>query len=240
MKKYMLYCLIALIVAGCAGAPAPSGARTVQSAGAAKPDTGTAPIEDENAVDDEVLDYLEEVALSGFEFGEAPEVAYKWTHDIDVSVSGALTQADRTVIDDVIADLNDLIAPRRVNLVPDGGDVTVWYGPSEEFSNRLSSYTPGNLGYFSIRFGRDYSIQSATILIASEIDVAARAHLLREELTQSLGFFQDSRQDPLSIFQQKWTLTQDYSELDRAIIPLLYDARVKPGMSPKQVIGIFS
>ncbi|HYF77618.1 MAG TPA: DUF2927 domain-containing protein [Symbiobacteriaceae bacterium] len=271
MKKYIYYCLMALLLAGCTGAPTapgrvatrPARVETKAPADKAPADTtkssapaekfladttkSSAPAEKvpadtakSSAPDDEVLKYLEEVALSGFEFGSAPEVVYKWTHDVDISVSGDLTEADRIAIDKTMKDLNELIAPRQVNLVPEGGDITIWYGPSKEFSKRLPSYTPGNMGYFSIRYGRDYSIQSATILIASELDVAARTHLVREELTQSFGFFQDSRQDPLSIFQQDWTITQTYSELDRAIIPLLYDERVKPGMSPDSVLAMFS
>ena len=257
MQKYIYYCLIALLLAGCTGAPAARGSATAQPARAETKAPAQNPRADESkpsapaekapaettkssAPDDEVLNYLEEIALSGFEFGSAPEVAYKWTHDVDISVSGDLAEADRVAIEQTIKDLNELIAPRQVNLVQAGGDITIWYGPSKEFSKRLPSYTPGNLGYFSIRYGGDYSIQSATILIASEIEIAARAHLVREELTQSFGFFQDSRQDPLSIFQQNWTLTQTYSELDRAIIPLLYDNRVKPGMSAEQVLAIFS
>lgn len=273
MKKYIYYCLIALLLTGCATAPMAPSAKMTRPASVEKsastsragnmadtskddqmapldkaapsttvekvPDT-TAPqsADAPTAPDEEVLAYLEEVALSGFEFGDAPEVAYKWTHDVDISVSGDLKQADRDAIAQTIEDLNELIAPRQVSLVPAGGDITIWYGPSDDFAERLPSYTPGNMGYFSIRYGRDYSIQSSTILIASDLDSAARTHLLREELTQSFGFFQDSRQDPLSIFQQAWTMTQTYSELDRAIIPLLYDVRVKPGMSAKQVLAI--
>lgn len=245
MKKYIYYCLIALLLAGCTGAPTAQGPAVTRPARveAASPSDTSKAVDSSPAApapDNEVLDYFEDVALSGFEFGSAPEVAYKWTHDVDVSVSGDLTQADRTTIDQVIEDLNELIAPRQVHLVPEGGDITIWYGPSKEFKQRLSSYTPGNMGYFSIGYGRDYSIQSATILIASDVESAARTHLVREELTQSFGFFQDSRQDPLSIFQQDWTLTQTYSKLDRAIIPLLYDERVKPGMSGKQVLAVFS
>ena len=49
-----------------------------------------------------------------------------------------------------------------------------------------------------------------------------KKHLLREELTQSLGFFNDSWLYPESIFYQGWTDVTEYSEMDKEIIKMLY------------------
>ena len=48
-------------------------------------------------------------------------------------------------------------------------------------------------------------------------------HLLREELTQSLGLFNDSYKYPESIFYQDWTTTTEYAQIDRELIDMLYN-----------------
>ena len=48
-------------------------------------------------------------------------------------------------------------------------------------------------------------------------------HLLREELTQALGFPNDSYKYEDSIFQQRWTEVTEYSILDKEIIRLHYN-----------------
>ena len=47
-------------------------------------------------------------------------------------------------------------------------------------------------------------------------------HLLREELTQSLGLGKDSFKYPNSIFQSSWTQTLNYLKIDKDVIRLLY------------------
>ena len=219
-----------MLVAGC-GAPtratvtAPVRGEETQSEKQAAP----------TAVDEEALSYLDEVALSGFEFGSAPHVVYKWTQDIQVSVSGAPGESDRLALNSVISDLNELISPIRISQVSAGGDITIYYGPDTEFPRRLSGYTPGNRGYFEVEYSRRYNLQHSDIVISTNVDAAARAHLVREELTQSLGMFQDSWRQKESMFYQGWTMTSRYSDLDKAVIRTLYDPRIQPGMTRDEV-----
>jgi hypothetical protein len=59
------------------------------------------------------------------------------------------------------------------------------------------------------------------IIRAKEDD--AQKHLLREELTQSLGLFNDSYKYDNSIFYQGWTTTTEYAPIDRELIDMLYN-----------------
>ena len=60
-------------------------------------------------------------------------------------------------------------------------------------------------------------------------------HLLREELTQSLGLGQDSEKYLNSIFQINWTTTSSYSQIDKDIIRLLYHPNMKVGLNENEV-----
>lgn len=244
MKHYIVLLLAVLLITGCAAAPVPATAKTAAAPRGARTREAAPPVSTPD--DDELaestaekdLGYLYEVALSGFEFGSAPSVVYKWTHDVEIRVEGEPTEGDKQALNSVISDLNELVAPLKVTMVPDGGDITVYYGDDSEFPRRLPGYTPGNRGYFEVSYGATHAILGADILISTQVDAAARAHLLREELTQSFGFFQDSWVDKESIFYQGWTTTQQYAERDREIIRMLYDTRIRPGMSRSKVAAI--
>jgi hypothetical protein len=54
-------------------------------------------------------------------------------------------------------------------------------------------------------------------------DETSHKHLLREELTQSLGLFNDSWEYPESIFYQGWTTTTEFAPIDRELIDMLYN-----------------
>ena len=80
--------------------------------------------------------------------------------------------------------------------------------------------------------------RSASILISSaDITQKERSHLIREELTQSLGLMNDSNKYKDSIFYQEWTDIAEYSEIDKAVIKLLYQKKIEPGMSKEQVLN---
>jgi hypothetical protein len=62
--------------------------------------------------------------------------------------------------------------------------------------------------------------------------------LLREELTQSLRLINDSYIYPDSIFQQDWTDTTWFTEIDRKIIHALYMHEIVPGMTVAEARNI--
>ncbi len=64
-------------------------------------------------------------------------------------------------------------------------------------------------------------------------------HLLREELTQSLGLARDSPEFPESIFQQSFsTKTTEYATIDRDLIRLLYHKEMKIGLDRDQTCEV--
>jgi hypothetical protein len=54
-------------------------------------------------------------------------------------------------------------------------------------------------------------------------DTQAQRSILREELTQSLGLYNDSWKYPNSIFYQGGNDVTEYSDLDKEIIQMLYN-----------------
>ena len=96
---------------------------------------------------------------------------------------------------------------------------------------------PVNLGFFWVNWRRSGEIFRANILITTEgVTPQERAHLIREELTQSLGLMRDSNRYPESIFFQGWTDVTRYTDLDKAVIEILYRPEIRLNMTRAQAL----
>jgi len=142
----------------------------------------------------------------------------------------------------VITELNDLVSKSvTLSLIEDddNSNIEMYFAPESKFAAIYPDYVSGNSGYFTILGDGLGNIYNAEILIASEgITQQERSHLIREELTQALGIFKDAWLYPESIFYQGWTYTTEYAPIDRSVISLLYDSRLRSGMTKSQVRNV--
>jgi hypothetical protein len=193
-----------------------------------------------NTYSEEDLDYFFEVAL-GCEYGDSQPLIHKWTQDIKIKINGTPTDEDLNSLKQVIAELNYLLSDVSLDIVTDNHNIDIHFVPVEQFESILPGYVPENVGFFTVWWDSDGVIYKAVILIASDtVDQKKRSHLIREELTQSLGIMKDSYRYEDSIFYQGWTDTTNYSTIDRKIISLLYDSRIQSEMTEEQVISALS
>lgn len=186
----------------------------------------------------EELEYFTEIAL-GAEFGDEIPVIKKWTDDIHIKINGEPTARDLETLHDIVNDLNELINGIKVKIVESKENLTITFSPESDFAEIDPNYVPINYGFFWALWHDDnFVIYDASILVSSaDITQRERSHLIREELTQSLGLMNDSNKYKNSIFYQKWTDVTEFSEMDRAVIKLLYLKKIKPGMSKEQVLN---
>jgi hypothetical protein len=186
-----------------------------------------------------VVSYFFEVAI-GAEFGNSDAVIKKWESPIRINVYGQPTAADWETLRAVIADLRELAPTLDIELTDVAPNLELYFVPEREFKDYEPNYQPLNMGFFWVWWDEN-TINRARVLIASEeITQAERSHLIREELTQALGLMQDSDRYPDSIFFRKWTETNRYSNLDRAIIALLYRPEIRPGMTQQDILRLIN
>ena len=189
----------------------------------------------------EEIDYFLEIAL-GAEFGDEIPVIKKWNKNIRIKIEGEPTIEDLEIINDIISDLNELVSCIKIKLVEKKENLTITFSPESDFGSIDQNYIPTNYGFFWALWHDDnYVIYNANILVSSvDITQNERSHLIREELTQSLGLMNDSDKYKDSIFYQEWTDFTEFCEIDRAVIKLLYQKKVKPGMSKEQVLKVLN
>lgn len=192
------------------------------------------------AYTNEQLDYLLEVAI-GTEFGDASNSIKKWIENVYIKVYGSTTLEDMQTLQKVVSELNELIDPIEITIVSDTqtdqkSNIDIYFVPEKEFAQYEPNYRPLNYGFFWV-WWRDHVIYRSRIMISTEgVTQVERSHLIREELTQSLGLMIDSSLYPDSIFFEGWTQTLEYAPIDRLLIEMLYQPEIMPGMTITTVI----
>jgi len=160
------------------------------------------------------------------EFSGKMEKPFKWTKDMKIYVD----KTDQNYLVDelnrIVNELNLLIDPIQIKVVnsKDQANYFIYFGYYKDFEKKYnvvnSNLLESNWGFFEI-YPNNTGIMYVDVIRTKEIE--AQKHLLREELTQSLGLLNDSWKYPQSIFYQGWTTTTEYSSIDKEIIKMLYN-----------------
>jgi hypothetical protein len=173
---------------------------------------------------EETKNYFKEIAF-GREFDEESNVLYKWKTDILIYVDGEKLGYLMDELNKVIKELNDIIIPIEIKIVKSKkeSNFVVYFGDHLTFHKRYRLFSPEllehNMGYFELYYGSGVMY----VELYRNTDKISHKHLIREELTQSIGLVNDSYLYPESIFYQGWTKTLEYSKIDKELIELLYN-----------------
>jgi hypothetical protein len=185
-----------------------------------------------SAYQNEVITYFQEVAL-GFEFGTATEVTRKWQSEMRIFIGGSPDAELTHELQSIVTEINSLTTDGfTISTTLDSlhSNCYIFFGSAPEFVERhqpAASVIGNNWGLFFIFFDGENKLYRALVFVdIHRANKAEQKHLLREELTQSLGLAKDSPRYFDSIFQESWTTTTSYSAIDKDLIRLLYH----PGM----------
>lgn len=216
LKKVLLFCLATVLLSRCDNDEAPSRL---------------------TPYDIDIIEYFCEIAL-GLEFGGGPEVTRKWKNEMRVFVGGNKTPALLDELNSIIAEVNTLATDGfTIRMTADSLDMNyyIFLGSADTYVKiypSLAGLVEHNWGLFSISWNGANQIYAGNMYVDTERANDAEAkHLLREELTQSLGLAKDSMRYPESIFQTEWTTTAAYAEIDEQLIRLLYHPQMKTGVA---------
>lgn len=171
----------------------------------------------------ESIEYFKEVTL-GREFEADGNTLIRWTTNMKIYVEGQNVPYLNEELTKIVSELNGIINPIEIEVVtdPSVANMTIYFGSYTQFyktrPNEDLSLLESNWGLF--RVGDNFGYMYVDITRANEQE---QKHLLREELTQSLGLVNDSQKYPESIFYQEWTSTTEYAPIDVVLIDMLYN-----------------
>jgi hypothetical protein len=194
------------------------------------------------AYDESVIELFTQIAL-GFEYGGATEITRKWTNEMKIYVGGQKTSELMNELSDIVTEINALATDGfSVSIVTDTlqSNYYIFFGSGTDYAEKFpssSSLVTDNWGLFSVYWDAAEQIYRGHMYVdVVRANPAEEKHLLREELTQSLGLAKDTNSDLYlnSIFQAKWTTTTEYADIDKDLIRLLYHPDMQIGLSEAQ------
>ena len=207
--------------------------------GCAKEDSAEPTLDD---YDMEVISYFQEIIL-GFEFGGASEVTRRWETPMKMFVGGRPTSEHKNELTQIIGEINALVTTDFVvEQVSDSlqSNYYVYFGSGTDYARlfpKQANLVSANYGLFRIYWNGAQELNRGHMYVdILRATAEEQLHLLREELTQSLGLPKDSERYRASIFQQSFsTKTTNYAQIDEDIIRLLYHPTMQTNLNDLQV-----
>jgi len=191
-----------------------------------------------------IIDYFKDIVL-GFEFGGASKITRKWNRELKIFVGGEPNAELMEELEKITMEINDLATDNfKVSIVSDSvrSNYYIFFGSGTEYAKiypSQSNLITSNLALFWLFWNNRNQFTSGHMYVdVTKADPTAQKHLLREELTQSLGLARDSPKYLESIFQLEWTTTTEYTSLDKDLIRLLYHPDMSIGLNEAQVDAV--
>lgn len=192
-----------------------------------------------------LVDYFQLVAL-GSEYGNDLPLVKKWKVPMQLYVNDQSNTTLMTELVSIIEELNGLFIDGFQIVMTDdslAANYHVFLGEVDAYKRKYPSVAHligENRGLFTIQSDEKFNITSGHMFVETKAGIALRyqKHILREELTQSLGLPNDIKYYAESIFYEKWTDIQKYSDLDKETIRLLYHPRMVSKVGSRGAISI--
>jgi hypothetical protein len=187
--------------------------------------------------EDILRSYYQEIATSSeFISGNSSNKfnPIKWNKDVKIFVKGKYDSVAHSELLKVISELNELIDSIEIIVVKqeDEANLIAFFGLCTDYDKIEPAAIPSsgkNYGLAAIyddgkhiNRGSFYVDVIRCGWVDNENIVPLKKHIVREELTQSLGLLNDSMKYPESIFYEGWSLTTEFSELDKQVIQYHY------------------
>jgi len=177
--------------------------------------------------DTSIVSYLNEIT-SGAEHGYS-KTKVKFKKDVYLIIQGNCDEELRLETIKVIDELNELITSINFYITDDIGiaNVRLYFGSPSEYV-KINPFCVSLIDHswgLAFMFPKYNQIDMSLAFVDTErtSNNSQRKHILREEITQSLGFGNDSYRYPESIFYQGWTEVHEYSDIDKEVIKMFYN-----------------
>jgi hypothetical protein len=173
---------------------------------------------------DSIVEYYNEIAGKS-EYGDSNNAFYKWKGDVKIFFDFDNSDSLKEYTKPIIKELNELIDPINILIVDNKKDanVFIYFSSFSEYKKKCYITVNGNFLGFVCSTKYQSRIYNSYIFINENLSGIELKSVLREEITQSLGFSNDSWKYSNSIFYQGGNNENKFSELDKEIIKLHYN-----------------
>ena len=191
-----------------------------------------------------LIDLFVSIALDS-EYGSNLPLVKKWIEPMKILVTGDKDSLLMYELSDIIVELNSYFTDGfYIKQVSENEEHNfhIFLGDGEDYAQMYpeqASYVDTNAGLFRFSTDADLNITYGHMYVDVDRNVRdINMHLLREELTQSLGLPMDIKYYSNSIFYVEASRVQSYSDYDIEVIRLLYHPSVTSGIGETNVRSI--
>jgi len=173
---------------------------------------------------DYVIEYYNEITKKS-EYG-SEHGGIKWKNDVKIYLEGDTASDEvKNEIDLILKDLNELIETINISIVNNKADANsfLYIGDFDTFKSKYNINVSGGIVGYATLFRYKNIVVKSGIFISNKISGIELKSVLREEITQSLGFTNDSWLYPDSIFYEGTNRQCKFSDLDKKIIKQHYN-----------------
>lgn len=186
------------------------------------------------------LDYFSDIAFEPPEYGNSSPVIYRWDGDLRINITGEPEYSDIDAVLSAMEELKGRTGNISLSLSDSDANVIVYVGQEGPILDYLeindTSYSHG--GFFFWTRDDTFTVNRSVIAISRDYySATVRANNLRYGLAYVLGLHGLSSLYPDSIFYTHYAAVDHYSDLDRALVGMLYDDRVKSGMTKDEALA---
>jgi len=199
-----------------------------------------------NEYETELIDYFKEIALNS-EYDDSPKKILKWNKSMVLFIFKDKEYKNQMrVINKTITNINKIVSDGfKIELTNDilKSNSMLFLGRRENIEALNPEFFDGIDGEFaglaSVEFEfENYEIEKVEIFIDIGQPFNLQECAILEEITQSIGLMNDSERYNNSVFYENKThdsiLTNKYSKMDKDVIKLLYNPKMKSGLNIKQ------
>jgi len=152
-------------------------------------------------------------------------------------IEGTPTNADLQTVDKVLGELSDLTNLVFVQINDISATIDIHFKPVATFPSFIPNFVSevGVTGSAQFYSDHQFTIFDARVAMDTAVSQFERDHATREELTQVLGFTNDTFDEFDSIFHQFPNGVTEFSASDRNVIATMYTTGLTAGMTPAQI-----
>lgn len=181
------------------------------------------------------------------EFGNQEIGVKKWETDLRIFLNNPEQTTLVEEFNRIIQEINALSATVKLKRVfsKSEANYVIFFSDRDtyaRFEPGASDFLEGNFGLFWLRWNSDLIIDQGSMYVDVERtqDIACQKHILREELTQSLGMMNDHDGEKNSIFQKQWNCTTTYTDFDKKLIRFFLGKNIKPAMNLDKLVAFLN
>ncbi len=178
----------------------------------------------------DAVEYFLEIAI-----WEGYGLVMRWETPINVQIGGNYTDEDYNNIIDHLDIFNAMGCFPPISVVESDANMLIYFLPREEVTEYVYNYDGETLSCHHILVNDDSQFEKITgVVVTDFITQEEKKFASLGVLAQGLGLFQYSNKysDSIFYFESKydWTGVQEYSEMDYAIMRILYSDAISTGM----------